>query len=82
MLEGILSFALVVVVIFLLLHFIFKTSIKLIFKILINSLIGFVILTICNFIPGINVEINIISSLITGVFGIPGAIVIIILSFI
>ena len=82
MLEGILSFALVVLIIFLLLHFIFKKSIKLILKIVINSLIGFVILTICNYIPGINVEINILTSLITGVFGIPGAIVIIILSFI
>lgn len=80
MLEGILSFLLVVVIIFLLFKFVFKFALKTIIKIIINSVIGFIILTICNLIPGIAVDINILTALVAGIFGIPGALVIIILT--
>lgn len=79
-LLNILMFILAVLVIFIVLKFVFKLSLKLIYKFLLNSLIGFIILTICNYIPGLNIHINLLSSFITGAFGVPGVILIIILT--
>ena len=49
--------------------------IKLIFKLMLNALSGFLLLLIANFISGFfdfSISINFINCLISGVFGIPG----------
>ena len=56
--------------------------IKWIFKLLLNALIGFVLLFLANLIGGFfnfSVPVNLISCLISGVFGIPGVIFLVML---
>ncbi|MBQ9832227.1 MAG: pro-sigmaK processing inhibitor BofA family protein [Clostridia bacterium] len=60
-----------------------KWPLKIFWKLLINMLVGFVILFLFNLIGGIfsfTIEINWLSSLATGIFGIPGVIVLAILT--
>lgn len=59
---------------------VFKISFKVLWKILINSLIGAIILFVVNLIPGISVALNVINCFLVGVFGIPAAIIIVIIS--
>ena len=57
--------------------------VKLIFKLVVNGVIGAVVLTILNFFGGaigISVGINIFSALVAGFFGIPGVIVLILIN--
>ena len=49
--------------------------IKLIFKLMLNALSGFLLLLLANFVSGFfdfSISINLINCLISGVFGIPG----------
>ena len=60
-----------------------SAPIKLIIKILINALIGGIVLIILNWIGGnfgISIPINFLTALITGVLGVPGVIICLILS--
>ena len=60
---------------------IFGWSIKIFIKLLINAVIGGVILVVVNLVGGligITLPINWITCLITGIFGVPGVIVLII----
>ncbi len=60
---------------------IIAAPIKLIFKILLNALTGFLLLFLANFISGFfnfTIPVNLISCLISGVFGIPGVIFLVI----
>ncbi len=59
-----------------------KFSLKTIIKIAINTLIGLVVVYLLNLIPGVDIPLEWWSGLIVGVFGIPGAIVLLIISFI
>ena len=80
-LNSILILALVVLVVIALIK-ILSAPIRLIFKLLLNAVVGFALLFLVNLIGagfGIAVEINLINALITGIFGIPGAIVLIVL---
>ncbi|MEK6958137.1 MAG: pro-sigmaK processing inhibitor BofA family protein [archaeon] len=63
----------------LLIYFALKLGKQLVL-LLINSFIGLVILVILNFLPFASVEINVWSILITALGGIPGIILLIILS--
>jgi len=63
------------------LFFILKLKIKLIFKFIINILLGGAILFLINYIPGVNITLDIFKSIVVGVFGIPGAIVVIVYYF-
>ena len=59
--------------------------IKWIFKLLLNALSGFVLLFLANLIGGFfnfSVPVNLISCLISGVFGIPGVIVLVMLKLV
>ena len=50
---------------------------KWIFKLLMNTVIGFVILTVINLVGanfGFSIEITVVKAVIVGIFGIPGAI--------
>ena len=71
-------------ILFLLFIKIIKTPIKLIFKLLINAALGFIALWIINFFGdsiGLALGVNWINALIIGIFGVPGAIVLVILHF-
>lgn len=59
-----------------------KFSLKTIIKIAINTLIGLVVVYLLNLIPSVDIPLEWWSGLIVGVFGIPGAIVLLIISFI
>ena len=68
---------LICLIVILIIGKIFIVPIKLIIKLLINSLLGIVLLYVINIlgaICGFHIGINIITALIVGLFGIPGAI--------
>ena len=58
----------------------FKVSFKIIWKLLVNALIGGLVLFVLNFIPGVNMPINWLTTILTGLFGVPAVLVIIIVS--
>lgn len=63
----------------------FGKSLKLLLKFIVNSLVGFVILLLFNFfggLVGIHLPINIITAFVTGIFGIPGILILLILKYI
>lgn len=77
------SFLIAMIVLYVMLRLI-ALPMRLIIKLLINALIGGVILFLINLVGeqfGFTLEINWITSLIVGFFGIPGVIVIVILHF-
>lgn len=59
----------------------FKVSVKWVLRFVINAAIGIAILYLLNFIPGVDVPINWITTVATGIFGVPAVIVILIVSF-
>lgn len=71
------TYFLTAIIFILILKFIFKFGIKNIIKAIINILVGGVVLFIVNAIPGLSVPINVINSLIVGIFGLPGVIFVI-----
>lgn len=58
----------------------FKVSFKIIWKLLVNALIGGLVLFVLNFIPGVNMPINWLTTILTGLFGVPAILVIFIVS--
>ena len=58
----------------------FKVSFKIIWKLLVNALIGGLVLFVLNFIPGVNMPINWLTTILTGLFGVPAVLVIFIVS--
>ena len=83
-LNTVLLLALAVIVVIVLIRVI-SAPIRLIFKLLINTVIGFAVLYLVNLIGqnfGITIEMNLLHAVIVGIFGIPGVIVLILLQFI
>ncbi len=61
-----------------------KKPIKWVFKLLLHALFGFIFLFVFNFLGawfGISLEITWLSAIVTGVFGIPGVVVLLILTY-
>ena len=58
----------------------FKVSFKIIWKLLVNALIGGLVLFVLNFIPGVNMPINWLTTILTGLFGVRAVLVIFIVS--
>ena len=82
-LNTVLLLALAVIVVIVLIRII-SAPIKLIFKLLINTAIGFGILFLINLVGqnfGFQLEMNLLHALIVGIFGIPGVVVLILLQF-
>ena len=77
--QGILIILGVILILWLVLK-LFKVSFKVIWKLLINALIGGVVLYLLNLIPGISMPINWLTTILTGIFGVPAEIVIFIVS--
>lgn len=80
MLTALLVFLAVVVVLFVVLKLL-KVSVKIIWKILVNAAVGGLVLFLLNLIPGLNLPLNWLTAICTGLFGIPAVIVILIVSF-
>lgn len=62
----------------------FLTPIKWIFKLLINTLVGFAALWVLNFFGdfiGISLGLNWINALVVGVFGFPGVVLLLVLKY-
>lgn len=80
--ENAIWFILAILGLYLVVKF-FKWPFKILWKLIVNGVLGVVLLLLVNFIGngyGISVGINIITSLIAGFFGIPGVIFLIIFS--
>ena len=63
---------------------ILAAPVKLVFKLLLNAVCGFLLLIVVNIVSGFfdfSVEINLVNTLIAGCFGIPGALLLVILNF-
>ena len=71
--QGILIILGVILILWLVLK-LFKVSFKVIWKLLINALIGGVVLYLLNLIPGISMPINWLTTILTGIFGVPGTV--------
>ncbi len=59
----------------------FKFTFGTIVKVLINAVIGIAAMFLLNLIPGVDMPIVWWTALITGIFGVPGVIVVLIISF-
>lgn len=81
MFKEILIYAVVAIMFLFFLKF-FRIKWKFIFSLLINILVGGVLLFLVNYIPGVNLGINIVNSLVVGIFGVLGVIVLLVLNFI
>ena len=63
---------------------ILAAPIKWIFKLLLNALTGFLLLFLANFISGFfdfSIPVNLVTCLVSGVFGIPGVIFLVVVIF-
>ena len=77
--QGILIILGVILILWLVLK-LFKVSFKVIWKLLINALIGGVVLYLLNLIPGISMPINWLTTILTCIFGVAAVFVIFIVS--
>lgn len=59
----------------------FRIGFKTIFKLLINAAIGIGAIFLLNLIPGVEIPIEWWTALLTGILGIPGALIALIVSF-
>ena len=67
-----------------LIFIIFKTPLKLIFKLLLNTVTGFIVLFAVNYLGsfiGISVPVNWINAIIVGILGVPGVGVVLVLNY-
>ncbi len=59
-----------------------KVNKKNISKIIINTALGGLLLIILNYLPGVNIQVSLLTAFLTGLFGLPAVIVIWIISLI
>lgn len=59
-----------------------KVSNKNISKIIINTALGGLLLIILNYLPGVNLQVSLLTAFLTGLFGLPAVIVIWIINLI
>ncbi len=59
----------------------FKVSFRTIVKIAVNAAVGIALIFLLNLIPNVAIPVNWWTALISGFFGVPGVIVLLILSF-
>ena len=64
---------------------IIRLPLKWLFKALLHAAVGFVALFVFNFIGswiGVELELNVINALITGIFGVPGVLILLVFKYI
>ncbi len=76
-----LEVAAIAIVIILVAKYVLKLNSKKVVTLIINSLIGLAILWLINWTGFVSIPLNIVTALITGIFGTPGVIVLVILAF-
>ena len=76
-----LEVAAIAIVIILVAKYVLKLNSKKVVTLIINSLIGLAILWLINWTGFVSIPLNIVTALITGIFGAPGVIVLVILAF-
>ena len=74
-----LTFIIAIVVVLAIAKFIFHVGLKVIFGLIINAVVGFIVLWLINLTGLLTIPINIVTCLVTGILGIPGIILLIIL---
>lgn len=80
-LSGILMIAAIAVFVYILIK-ILSAPIRLLFKILINAALGYIVLFIVNFLGGfvgLSIAMNFLNALIVGFLGVPGVVILIVL---
>ena len=60
----------------------FKVSFKTIVKVAINAAVGIALIFLLNLIPNVAIPVNWWTALVSGIFGFPGVIVLLILNFV
>ena len=84
MIDAVFAYVFGIIVLFLIAKLLL-IPIKIVWKLLINALVGGIALIILNFIGGfigLHIDINIITALITGILGAPGVVMILIIQYI
>lgn len=61
--------------------FVLKVSGKTIVELVVNTLVGLGVIWLVNYLGFVNIPLNLVTGLVVGIFGIPGAIILIILAF-
>ncbi len=60
----------------------FKVSFKTIVKVAVNAAVGIALIFLLNLIPNVAIPVNWWTALVSGIFGVPGVIVLLILNFV
>ncbi|MDD1726005.1 MAG: pro-sigmaK processing inhibitor BofA family protein [Euryarchaeota archaeon] len=81
-LVSIVAAAVIIILILIIVGSIIRWGIRIIWYLLVNAILGIIILAVANLIPGVEVPIDWITVLISAIAGIPGALVVILLSLI
>lgn len=68
-----------IVVVLLIAKFILKASAKTIIGLVVNAVVGLIVLWLVNYLGLITIPVNIVTCLITGAFGVPGLLLLIVL---
>ena len=78
--QSLIVFVIALAVILLVLKLVGK-SIKILWGVLINSIVGFIVLTILKAV-GLGIEIDLLSALLTGLLGIPGLLIVLVIQLV
>ena len=70
----------IALIVILIAKFIFHLNGKKLIALIVNAIIGFVVIWVINWTGLVHIPLNLITSLVAGVFGLPGVIVLIILA--
>ncbi|HIZ10315.1 MAG TPA: pro-sigmaK processing inhibitor BofA family protein [Candidatus Borkfalkia avicola] len=60
----------------------FKVSFRTIVKVAVNAAVGIALIFLLNLIPNVAIPVNWWTALVSGIFGVPGVIVLLILNFV
>lgn len=60
----------------------FRVSFKTIVKVAVNAAVGIALIFLLNLIPNVAIPVNWWTALVSGIFGVPGVIVLLILNFV
>ena len=71
----------IALIIILLAKYVFRISGKKLWALIVNSLIGLAVLWLINWTGLVSIPLNIVTVLVTGIFGAPGVIVLVVLAF-
>ncbi len=74
-----LKILIIALIVILVAKFLFHVKGKELIALIVNALVGFLVIWLINYTGLITIPLNIITSLVVGVFGIPGVIVLIVL---